>query len=126
LERKNSILVEPWKIMKPEITFEDFLKVDLRIGTIIEINDFPKARKPAYQIKIDFGTLGIKKTSAQITDLYTKKDLLHKQVSAIVNFKPRQIANFMSEVLVLGIYNTQGKVVLLQASREVKNGEQVF
>jgi tRNA-binding protein len=112
--------------MKPEITFEDFLKVDLRIGTIIAINDFPKARKPAYQLKIDFGTLGIKKTSAQITDLYTKKDLLHKQVSAVVNFKPRQIANFMSEVLVLGIYNTQGKVVLLQASREVKNGEQVF
>jgi tRNA-binding protein len=112
--------------MKPEITFEDFLKVDLRIGTIIAINDFPKARKPAYQLKIDFGALGIKKTSAQITDLYTKEYLLHKQVSAIVNFKPRQIANFMSEVLVLGIYNTQGKVVLLQASRKVKNGEQVF
>jgi len=112
--------------MKPEITFEDFLKVDLRIGTIIAINDFPKARKPAYQLKIDFGALGIKKTSAQITDLYKKEDLLHKQVSAVVNFKPRQIANFLSEVLVLGIYNTQGKVVLLQASREVKNGEQVF
>lgn len=111
--------------MKPEITFEDFLKVDLRIGTIIEVNDFPKARKPAYQLKIDFGALGIKKTSAQITDLYTKEDLLHTQVSAIVNFKPRQIANFMSEVLVLGIYNTQGKVVLLQASKEVRNGEQI-
>ncbi|MFT5257793.1 MAG: tRNA-binding protein [Polaribacter sp.] len=111
--------------MKEEITFEDFLKVDLRIGTIIEVNDFPKARKPAYQLKIDFGALGIKKTSAQITDLYTKEDLLHKQVSAIVNFKPRQIANFMSEVLVLGIYNTQGKVVLLQATKEVKNGEQI-
>jgi tRNA-binding protein len=111
--------------MKEEITFEDFLKVDLRIGTIIEVNDFPKARKPAYQLKIDFGALGIKKTSAQITDLYTKEDLLHKQVSAIVNFKPRQIADFMSEVLVLGIYNTQGKVVLLQATKEVKNGEQI-
>jgi tRNA-binding protein len=111
--------------MKPTITFEDFLKIDLRIGTIIEVNDFPKARKPAYQLKIDFGALGIKKTSAQITDLYTKEDLLHKQVSAIVNFKPRQIANFMSEVLVLGIYNTQGKVVLLQATKEVKNGEQI-
>lgn len=111
--------------MKEEITFEDFLKVDLRIGTIIEVNDFPKARKPAYQLKIDFGALGIKKTSAQITDLYTKEDLLHKQVSAIVNFKPRQIADFMSEVLVLGIYNTQGKVVLLQASKEVKNGKQI-
>jgi tRNA-binding protein len=111
--------------MKEEITFEDFLKVDLRIGTIIEINDFPKARKPAYQLRIDFGALGIKKTSAQITDLYSKKDLIHKQVSAIVNFKSRQIANFMSEVLVLGIYNTEGKVVLLQASKEVKNGEQI-
>jgi tRNA-binding protein len=111
--------------MKTAITFEDFLKIDLRIGTIIEVNDFPKARKPAYQLKIDFGALGIKKTSAQITDLYTKEDLLHKQVSAIVNFKPRQIANFMSEVLVLGIYNTQGKVVLLQATKEVKNGEQI-
>jgi tRNA-binding protein len=111
--------------MKTAITFEDFLKIDLRIGTIIEVNDFPKARKPAYQLKIDFGALGIKKTSAQITDLYTKEDLLHKQVSAIVNFKPRQIANFMSEVLVLGIYNTQGKVVLLQATKEVQNGEQI-
>ena len=111
--------------MKPAITFEDFLKIDLRIGTIIEVNDFPKAKKPAYQLQIDFGALGIKKTSAQITDLYTKEDLLHKQVAAIVNFKPRQIANFMSEVLVLGIYNTQGKVVLLQPTKEVENGEQI-
>jgi tRNA-binding protein len=111
--------------MKEEITFEDFLKVDIRIGTIIEVNDFPKARKPAYQIKIDFGDLGIKKTSAQITDLYSKEDLLNAQVSAIMNFKSRQIANFMSEVLVLGIYNTDGSVVLLKASKGVKNGEQV-
>jgi tRNA-binding protein len=111
--------------MKEEITYEDFLKVDIRIGTIIEVNDFPKARKPAYQIKIDFGDLGIKKTSAQITDLYSKEDLLNAQVSAIMNFKSRQIANFMSEVLVLGIYNTAGNVVLLKASKAVKNGEQV-
>ncbi|WP_166381753.1 MULTISPECIES: tRNA-binding protein [unclassified Polaribacter] len=111
--------------MKEEITFEDFLKVDIRIGTIIEVNDFPKARKPAYQLKIDFGALGIKKSSAQITDLYTKEDLLNKQVSVIVNFKPRQIANFMSECLVIGVYNTAGNVVLLQASKEIKNGEQV-
>lgn len=111
--------------MKEEITFEDFLKVDIRIGTIIEVNDFPKARKPAYQLKIDFGDLGIKKTSAQITDLYSKEDLLNAQVSAIMNFKSRQIANFMSEVLVLGIYNIEGKVVLLKASKAVKNGEQV-
>lgn len=111
--------------MKQEITFEDFLKVDLRIGTIIEVNDFPKAKKPAYQLKIDFGALGIKKTSAQITDLYSKKDLLNKQVSAIVNFKPRQIAHFISEVLVLGIYNTEGKVVLLKSSKQAKNGETI-
>ncbi|MDA9349079.1 tRNA-binding protein [Polaribacter sp.] len=111
--------------MKPEINFEDFLKVDLRVGTIIEVNDFPKARKPAYQLKIDFGELGIKKSSAQITDLYMKEALLNKQVSAILNFKPRQIANFMSECLVLGIYNTHGEVVLLQASKPVKNGEQI-
>ena len=111
--------------MKEEITFEDFLKVDLRIGTIIEVNDFPKAKKPAYQLKIDFGDLGIKKSSAQITDLYSKKDLLNKQVSAIVNFKPRQIANFMSEILVIGVYNIEGKVVLLRPSKVTKNGEQV-
>lgn len=112
--------------MKPAITFEDFLKVDIRIGTIIEVNDFPKAKKPAYQLKIDFGILGIKKSSAQITDLYHKEDLLNKQVSAIVNFKPRQIANFLSEVLVIGVYNTDGNVVLLQASKKIKNGEQVL
>jgi tRNA-binding protein len=111
--------------MKPEINFEDFLKVDLRVGTIIEVTDFPKARKPAYQLRIDFGELGIKKSSAQITDLYTKETLLNKQVSAILNFKPRQIANFMSECLVLGIYNTDGEVVLLKASKVVKNGEQI-
>mgnify|MGYP005991526587 CR=1 FL=1 len=111
--------------MKDEITFEEFLKVDIRIGTIIEVNDFPKARKPAYQLKIDFGDLGIKKSSAQITDLYSKEELLHKQVSAIINFKSRQIANFKSEVLVLGVYNTDGNVVLLQASKTIKNGEQV-
>ncbi len=111
--------------MKEEINFEDFLKVDMRVGTIIEVNDFPKARKPAYQLTIDFGGLGIKKSSAQITDLYTKDDLQNRQVTAIVNFKPRQIANFMSECLVLGIYNEEGNVVLLQASEHIKNGEQV-
>jgi len=111
--------------MTKEITFENFLKVDIRIGTIIEVNDFPKARKPAYQLVIDFGALGIKKSSAQITDLYSKKDLLNRQVNAIVNFKPRQIANFMSECLVLGIHNEDGHVVLLQTSSTVKNGEKV-
>ncbi|MFD0991582.1 tRNA-binding protein [Tenacibaculum geojense] len=107
------------------INFDDFLKVDIRIGTIIEVSDFPKARKPAYQLKLDLGELGIKKSSAQITELYTKDELLNKQVACIVNFKPRQIANFMSECLVLGIYNKEGKVVLLKPSKTVKNGEQV-
>ena len=111
--------------MAEEISFEDFTKVDIRIGTIIEVNAFPKAKKPAYQLKIDFGDLGIKKSSAQITDLYTKEDLLNKQVSAIVNFKPRQIANFSSECLVLGVYNKDGDVVLLKSSKPIKNGEQV-
>jgi len=111
--------------MKDEITYEDFLKVDIRIGTIIEVEDFPKARKPAYQLKIDFGDLGIRKSSAQITDLYSKKDLMNKQISAIINFKPRQIANFMSEVLVIGVYNIDGNVVLLKTNKNIKNGEQV-
>jgi len=111
--------------MKDEITYEDFLKVDIRIGTIIEVKDFPKARKPAYQLKIDFGDLGIRKSSAQITDLYSKKDLMNKQISAIINFKPRQIANFMSEVLVIGVFNIDGNVVLLKTNKNIKNGEQV-
>ena len=111
--------------MKEEISFEEFLSLDIRIGTIIEIKDFPKARKAAYQLIIDFGSIGIKKSSAQITDLYTKEELLHKQVTAVVNFKPRQIANFMSECLILGVYNNDGNVVLLQASNSIKNGEQV-
>lgn len=111
--------------MIEEISFEDFTKVDIRVGTIIEVNDFPKARKSAYQLHIDFGDLGVKKSSAQITDMYTKEDLLNKQVSAIINFKPRQIANFSSECLVLGVYNNDDEVVLLQASKPIKNGEQV-
>ncbi len=112
-------------MMKEEISFDDFLKVDVRIGTIIAVNDFPKAKKPAYQLTIDFGSLGTKKSSAQITNLYTKEDLLNKQVAAIINFKPRQIANFMSEVLVLGVYNNDDNVVLLQPNKITKNGKQV-
>ncbi|MDP5092130.1 MAG: tRNA-binding protein [Polaribacter sp.] len=111
--------------MKETISFEDFEKIDIRIGTIIEVTDFPKAKKPAYQLTIDFGELGIKKSSAQITDLYSKETLLNRQVTAIVNFKPRQIANFISEVLVLGVYNESENVVLLKASKSIKNGEQI-
>jgi len=104
------------------ISYEDFEKVDIRSGTIVEVNDFPEARKPAYQLKIDFGKMGIKKSSAQITDLYKKEDLLDRQVIAVVNFKPKQIANFMSECLVLGIYNMDNEVVLMQPSKIVPNG----
>ena len=111
--------------MKEEISFEEFINVDIRIGTVIEIKDFPKARKAAYQLIIDFGDIGIKKSSAKITDLYSKEELLNKQVSAIVNFKPRQIANFLSECLILGVYNNDGNVVLLKTSQFIKNGEQI-
>ena len=110
--------------MNQNISFENFQKLDLRIGTIIEVKDFPKARKSAYQLKIDFGSLGIKNSSAQITNLYTKEELLNKQVISVINFKPRQIANFMSECLVLGVYK-DSNVVLLQASEAIKNGTQV-
>ena len=113
-------------MIKPAINFEDFSKLDIRIGTIIEINDFPKAHKPAYQLTIDFGLIGIKKSSAQITDLYSKESLINKQILAIVNFKNKQIANFLSECLILGVVNSENQVVLLKASKSsLKNGEQV-
>lgn len=112
--------------MKPEITFEDFGKVDIRIGTILDAEDFPNARKPAYQLTIDFGELGLKKSSAQITHLYTKKDLIGKQITAVVNFPKKQIANFLSECLILGISNSKQEIVLLKASKlNLKNGEQI-
>lgn len=104
------------------ITFEDFQKLDIRTGTIIEVYDFPKARKPAYQLTIDFGSLGIKKSSAQITDLYSKEDLMNKQIVAVVNFAPKQIANFISECLVLGIANNQHEIILLKSDKLTING----
>jgi len=110
--------------MSNTITFEDFTKVDLRVGTIIEINDFPEARNPAYQLTIDFGDLGIKKSSAQITALYTKEDLLNRQIVAIVNFPKKQIGKFMSECLVLGAVNGKD-VILLNPEQKVKNGSTV-
>lgn len=103
------------------ITFEDFSKLDLRVGTIIEVNDFPEARNPAYQLKIDFGDLGIKKSSAQITTLYKKDDLLNKQIIANINFPKKQIGKFMSECLVLGAVNGKD-VTLLSPEINVKNG----
>jgi len=110
--------------MNDAITFKDFTKVDLRIGTIIEVNSFPEARNPAYKLTIDFGDLGIKKSSAQITTLYKKEDLLHKQIVAVINFPKKQIAKFMSECLVLGAVNGKD-VVLLNPEVKVKNGSVV-
>lgn len=99
------------------ITWNDFQKIDIRVGKIIEVGDFPEAKNPSYKLKIDFGGLGIKKSSAQITKLYSKEDLLNKQIVAVVNFPPKQIANFVSEVLVLGVVLEKGKVVLLQPEK---------
>lgn len=110
--------------MNEAITFEDFSKVDFRVGTIIEVNDFPEARNPAYQLVIDFGELGIKKSSAQITTLYKKEDLLQKQIVAVVNFPRKQIAKFMSECLVVGAVNGKD-VYLLSPELKVKNGTSV-
>ncbi|MBV7267798.1 tRNA-binding protein [Winogradskyella luteola] len=110
--------------MQKIITFEDFTKVDLRVGTIIEANDFPNARKPAYQLTIDFGDLGIKKSSAQITAQYKKEDLVNRQIVAVVNFPQKQIANFMSECLVMGAVK-ENDVFLLHPQTKVKNGAQV-
>jgi len=107
------------------ISWEDFEKIDIRSGTILEVNDFPGARKPSYQLKIDFGELGIKRSSAQITSLYTKEELPGKQVIAVVNFPVKQIANFFSECLVLGVYNENNDVVLLEPSLPVKNGSKI-
>jgi tRNA-binding protein len=107
--------------MNKIITFEDFSKIDLRVGTIIEVNDFPEARHPAYQLTIDFGDLGIKKSSAQITTRYKKEDLQQRQIVAIINFPKKQIAKFMSACLVLGAVNGKD-VILLNPENKVKNG----
>lgn len=106
------------------IDFQDFKKVDIRAGKIVSADDFPNAKKPAYKLKIDFGELGVKKSSAQITKLYKKEDLLGKQVVAVVNFKPKQVADFLSEVLVLGV-ETENGVVLLSPDSEVPLGKNV-
>ena len=108
------------------IDFNDFLKVEMHVGTIIDVEDFPEARKPAFKLMIDFGEkIGIKKSSAQITDYYQKSDLLNKQVVAVTNFPPKQIANIISEVLVLGSVEDDGKVVLLQPERNTPNGSKI-
>ena len=106
-------------------SFDDFLKLDIRVGTIVSAKNFEKARKPAYQLEVDMGEeLGIKRSSAQITDHYSPEELIGKQVLAVVNFPPRQIANFFSEILVLGTYS-EGGVVLIRPDKPVKNGDKL-
>ena len=109
-------------MIKPEISWEDFEKLDIRTGTILSVSDFPKARNPSYQVEIDFGDLGIKNSSAQITDLYKKEDLIGKQIIAIVNFPKKQIANFFSECLILGVIGENKEVTILSTTLPVKNG----
>jgi tRNA-binding protein len=109
-----------------EITFNDFLKVDIRVGSILKAETFPEARKPAYKLWIDFGpSIGTKKTSAQITDNYTLAELIGRQVLAVVNLPPRQIGPFMSEVLTLGVTDNKGAVKLLGPDKEIPNGERM-
>ena len=108
------------------ITWNDFEKVEMRVGTILEANDFPEARKPAYQLRIDFGKeIGIKKSSAQLTKRYSREDLVGKQIIAVVNFQKKQIGNFMSECLLLGSIDENKEVILLSSDKPVKNGLRV-
>ncbi len=107
------------------INWNDFEKIDIRCGTILEITDFPKAKKPAYQLLIDFGPLGKKYSSAQITHHYNKESLKGRQVVAVVNFPPKQIANFFSECLVLGVYDENNQVILLHPDKTASNGQRI-
>jgi len=109
-----------------QITYGYFEKVDIRVGKIIQVEDFPKARKPAYKLWIDFGMLGVKKSSAQITELYRKAELMDKLIIAVVNFLPRQIADFKSEVLVLGVVLDNNEVVLIQPDGDVPLGKRIL
>lgn len=110
-----------------QINWNDFIKVDIRVGTIIDVKDFPEARNPAFKLKVDFGEeIGVKKTSAQITDLYDKEKLLGKQVLAVINFPPKQIGPFMSECLVTGLHQNDGSVVLLTVDKQVPNGAKLL
>ena len=112
---------------RPQISFDQFLDVDIRVGTVTAVDDFPEARKPAWKLTIDFGPdIGIKKSSAQITTHYTAADLNGRQVLAVVNFPPRQIGPFMSEVLTLGLADEQGGIVLIGPERSVPDGEKLM
>mgnify|MGYP001628091606 FL=1 len=109
------------------ITWDDFEKIELRIGTIIEVADFPEARKPAYKLRVDFGQdVGIRKSSAQLTDRYDKEDLIGRQVLAVTNFPPKQIGPFRSECLVTGVHTSEGAVTLVRPDEPVENGERLF
>lgn len=112
--------------MMEEITWNDFVKVELRAGTIIEVFDFPEARKPAYKLRVDFGEFGIKTSSAQITKLYTKEELPGKQIVGVVNFPKKQIGKFMSEFLVTGFADENGDIVLTTLSGKVPNGSKMI
>jgi len=110
-----------------EISWRDFEKVDLRVGTIVEAKDFPAARKPAYQLLVDFGdTIGLRKASAQITALYKQEDLIGRQVIAVINFPKKQIGKFMSECLVTGVADEDGNIVLATVERKVPNGTKLI
>ncbi len=108
------------------ISFADFERVELRVGTIVAVDDFPEARKPAWKLTVDFGELGIRRSSAQLTVHYRREDLLGRQVLAVLNFPPRQIGPFMSEVLVTGLPDENGAVVLISPDRKVPNGGKLF
>ena len=109
------------------ISFDDFLKVDIRVGTIVDVQEFPEARKPAFKLWVDFGAeIGTRKTSAQITKYYTMEKLVGRQVAAVVNFPPKQVGKFMSEILVLGFPDRDGEVVLVGVDHEVPNGGRLF
>ena len=109
------------------ITYDDFLKVDIRVGTIVKTEPYPEARRPAFKVWVDFGTpIGVKKASAQVTVHYTTEDLVGRQVAAVVNFPPKQIGKFMSEILVLGFPDGEGEVVLLTPERKVPDGGRMY
>ncbi|WP_373529762.1 tRNA-binding protein [Nostoc sp.] len=108
-----------------QVSYEEFEKVEICVGKVVKVEEFPRARKPAYKLWIDFGDLGIKKSSAQITKLYQQEELINRLILAVTNFPPRQIADFISEVLVLGVVIGDGEVVLIQPDREVSVGKRI-
>lgn len=114
------------QVLTAPIQFADFLKVDIRVGTIVKVEDFPEARKAAYKLEIDFGPLGKKRSSSQITHHYKKEDLVGRQVIAVINFPPKQVGKFMSEVLTLGLPDGKEEIVLLEPTVKVPNGSRLF